>query len=90
MEKDTAKENLKHFKISYQERQQHLQTQHDPSITKLHTSLKQKEDDNNQGSGSNDIDVELHMAYVLSDSLIQTLNQPAIFLWDQYIPYLQW
>ena len=32
-EKDTAKENLKHLKISYEERLQHLQTQHDAAIT---------------------------------------------------------
>ena len=45
-EKDTAKENLKHLKISYEERLQHLQTQHDDAaITELHISLKQKEDD---------------------------------------------
>ena len=45
-EKDTAKENLKHLKISYEERLQDLQTQHDDAaITELHISLKQKEDD---------------------------------------------
>ena len=44
-ERDTAKENLKQLKISYEERLQHLQTQHDASITELRTSLKQKEDD---------------------------------------------
>ena len=43
-ERDTSKENLKQFKISYDERLQHLQTQHDEGMAKLHTSLKQKED----------------------------------------------
>ena len=45
-EKDKAKKNLKHLKISYEERLQDLQTQHDDAaITVLHISLKQKEDD---------------------------------------------
>ena len=38
---------MKHLKISYEERQKDLQTQHDDAaITELHISLKQKEDDN--------------------------------------------
>ena len=43
-EKDTEKENLKQLKINYKERLKHLQTQHDAVMTKLYTSLKQKEE----------------------------------------------
>ena len=44
-ERDTAKENLKQLKISYEERLQHLQTQHDAAMVELQNSLKQKEED---------------------------------------------
>ena len=47
-------------------------------------------DNDKQGSGFDDRKVELHMPYVLSDTLtLQNLNHLAIFLWDQHITYLQ-